>query len=958
LHVPSDDEMHLVNTKTTEDEASIGFREKRQFRSPVMRYPVPRYSVGSPYEYGSLVNPIPRSMPRNSDDDGYKPHITVNIETEKRTGIPSSTTSTPRDSPNHILSKRQLFSMVSLVSPMEALKKLHSMSKARIDTGKAKSNVPKKQKRQVSVEEDNIEIPFQAEHHLGVINSKHVNENIEPGGKREQILRIQKRQIGRPFIMEPPEVRATVHGTKAEKNPILQLLRAAAGTKSQKILGLNSKSFDIFPGPLPDDSPPENNNLAKVSTEPPREAPPENSVDQQIYERFGGGSKKAKPQHIYLNPKQSIRQESIRPVQYFSRPQRIPMQQAQQAPQQQSAEQFLQQEQFAMQQQELRQRQLADPRIGLRPQPQEIQAIEGQQQQQQLQLAPAQDISQGETAQEASQDANAAQAAQIEQERQAEEQAWMQQQQQAGSRGQVMLPNGQIVAQEPSVPMQRESMALPEQVQQLQEQEQEQQQEQAQMQQMQPVQMLQQGQMVSGQPGAEQQVMEAPEEMQMVAPQSQQPVEMSSQVETGQTRSIPGNLRGVAVARPAMGSRRQEMGPQEMMPEDAPSQMMNALEQSMQDENRMKEISASQDMQRQEELEALRQQENSQIVEQQQEINQLSQLKANADMKKAEQAEQLRQMRQENAALRGEIQKVEMTRRIPVVPIVRQQQIRRIQNVPIGMTLPYMNDETRRELQLAQRQLPIMQQMRAPIIRSPFAMLGRRSPLTPIHIKAPPTVHIAPTQVDPSVPRTISYDEPQPRFIRPAAPVAPQFDDDDDYKPEVHVHIQTEKKDTIAGGKGSRAHLKSKKKAESKKSDELDTTKATVPHDVKSTSAATVPHDVKSALAATLSHNVKSTVADTVPRDVKTAMAATLPHDIKSAVGATVSHNVKSTVTNTVPHDVNAAMVATVPHVAKSTVAATTSHEITVASVKAVAIKKSVAKKSDPKTTKKKTAAS
>merc|ERR1719494_126474 len=225
-------------------------------------------------------------------------------------------------------------------------------------------------------------------------------------------------------------------------------------------------------------------------------------------------------------------------------------------------------------------------------------------------------------------------------------------------------------------------------------------------------------------------------------------------------------------------------------------------------------------------------------------------------------------------------------------------------------------------------------------------MLGRRSPLTPIHIKAPPTVHIAPTQVDPSVPRTISYDEPQPRFIRPAAPVAPQFDDDDDYKPEVHVHIQTEKKDTIAGGKGSRAHLKSKKKAESKKSDELDTTKATVPHDVKSTSAATVPHDVKSALAATLSHSVKSTVADTVPRDVKTAMAATLPHDIKSAVGATVSHNVKSTVTDTVPH------------VTKSTVAATTSHEITVASVRAVAIKKSVAKKSDPKTTKKKTAAS
>merc|ERR1719494_812431 len=213
-------------------------------------------------------------------------------------------------------------------------------------------------------------------------------------------------------------------------------------------------------------------------------------------------------------------------------------------------------------------------------------------------------------------------------------------------------------------------------------------------------------------------------------------------------------------------------------------------------------------------------------------------------------------------------------------------------------------------------------------------MLGRRSPLTPIHIKAPPTVHIAPTQVDPSVPRTISYDEPQPRFIRPAAPVAPQFDDDDDYKPEVHVHIQTEKKDTIAGGKGSRAHLKSKKKAESRKSDELDTTKATVPHDVKSTSAATVPHDVKSALA------------------------ATLPHDIKLTVGATVSHNVKSTVKNTVPHDVNAAMVATVPHVAKSTVAATTSHEITVASVKAVAIKKSVAKKSDPKTTKKKTAAS
>lgn len=129
-----------------------------------------------------------------------------------------------------------------------------------------------------------ITVPNQAEDNLGVVHQKRVEEDYENAGKRDKILKLDKRDLFEPMFWEP---RATIRGNKVVKNPILQLLRAAAGQKTQRILGLNSKAFDIFPGPLPEEQNMAlNNNLGKVTNGDEPVGQYQGSVDQQIMRSF------------------------------------------------------------------------------------------------------------------------------------------------------------------------------------------------------------------------------------------------------------------------------------------------------------------------------------------------------------------------------------------------------------------------------------------------------------------------------------------------------------------------------------------------------------------------------------------------------------------------------------------------------------------------------------------------
>lgn len=242
-HIANDDQHIKIHIETTQKRSSISnnknFRNKRQeyYNEPTDISPASAtYSehprLQQPFYRNTFARypglyPMPYSQPYPDED---KPHIKVNIETDKRYDIPSI----------------------------------------------------KRRRRAVEYEQP-INIPVQAENNLGIIHDTHSNEKIEPSEKRWRVLSLNKRDVeGSVWNEEPPEVRAIVHGKKADKNPILQLLRAAAGQKTQKILGLNSKSFDIFPGPLPDEnSNVANNNLGKVSSEAPTNSFP--AVEDQIF---------------------------------------------------------------------------------------------------------------------------------------------------------------------------------------------------------------------------------------------------------------------------------------------------------------------------------------------------------------------------------------------------------------------------------------------------------------------------------------------------------------------------------------------------------------------------------------------------------------------------------------------------------------------------------------------------
>lgn len=189
-----------------------------------------------------------------TDEDQYdpsKPRIKVHVETEKK-----STISRTQSGASMAKKKRQLLGLTSFVSPVQPSLQAHTSQEEH--NGFAKSEVSK----QRDVREEPIEVPIRAEEHHGVVNSKsRITEDGE--SKKSTIQRIQKRvaddtnhaqlPVKRQYVYnsEPEVARATVKGSRDQNNPIGNLIKMIAGQSSKNILGLNSKSFDVFPGPLP-----------------------------------------------------------------------------------------------------------------------------------------------------------------------------------------------------------------------------------------------------------------------------------------------------------------------------------------------------------------------------------------------------------------------------------------------------------------------------------------------------------------------------------------------------------------------------------------------------------------------------------------------------------------------------------------------------------------------------------
>lgn len=190
------------------------------------------------------------------DNNDEEHHVRIHVETPYR-----KSNTPPTVGKMKTTTKRQLF-------PLTPFPKLIPKTKLPVEetSGKSKRNESKQKEYQiqkrdrVGAADSGTRVPIFAESNLGIVHDRHKEEVFETFEKKHNILKIQKRQAGewRGFGNAP---HGTVHGRSVERNPIVQLLRSAAGKKTQKILGLNSKSFDIFPGPMPGED--ANGNLVK-----------------------------------------------------------------------------------------------------------------------------------------------------------------------------------------------------------------------------------------------------------------------------------------------------------------------------------------------------------------------------------------------------------------------------------------------------------------------------------------------------------------------------------------------------------------------------------------------------------------------------------------------------------------------------------------------------------------------
>ena len=230
--------------------------------------------------------------PTSADNEQIMNHVRVHVESNEKSKIPVPLPTSNRE-------KRQLAAIneptsyygrpIPMIQPpysryIEPEHEYKPQIHVNIETERKRNEIEDRPKRSLATEQ-HITVPNGAENILGVVNQKRVEEEVEQtSGKRNKILKLVKRQM-----YEQPqqfwEPRATIRGNRVMKNPILQLLRSAAGQKTQRILGLNSKAFDIFPGPLPEErNIALNNNLGRVSNEAPTNRYP--GVDQQILRSF------------------------------------------------------------------------------------------------------------------------------------------------------------------------------------------------------------------------------------------------------------------------------------------------------------------------------------------------------------------------------------------------------------------------------------------------------------------------------------------------------------------------------------------------------------------------------------------------------------------------------------------------------------------------------------------------
>lgn len=738
-----------------------------------------------------------------------KPHIRVHITTEKRSKVN-----------NERRVKRELFGMVSLVSPMQSLKH-HLISKnTKEDTGKAKSNVPtniaqKRSRRSAIERDDQIEVPFEAEHHPGVVyNNKQVNQNIEPGEKREQILRMQKRSIkddkqkrGKRYISSIYNLgargpRATVHGAKAEKNPILQLLRAAAGTKTQKILGLNSKSFDIFPGPLPEEHPDAaDNNLAKVTNE----APMMMNGQQGGYGVFTQPSAPLPARHHHgrhhgnmIRHMQSQQEQFINagPASMFQQEglgQRQLRQQQQAAAQQAAAQQAAAQQQAA----EMEAAQMQDQQQSMTQQQQvQQQMFSGsagtQQGASEQQLMPA-------VPQEAMQEFMQQQGQQQQpgfigdSRQQAPQQLMMAQQQQQPQQEIMMAPQQMLAPQgQQSQGMQQEDL-----------------------------------QQIMGQQRSQQPIVP----QQMIMPSSQQPQQMLLPQQAAEQSEETQQLDQQQIPQQQFAEQQQQQQPQGAMYAESNSVPQQPLSTSfgtgrrhdmvmpgerMSQTDARNNMEANMVMQQEEQAEMMRQQSELQMQNRREHLEEMENLRAAEELKQMAKDQEITAMKRDmqkmqNQLLQAQSRRIQAAQQRNQLPVPRFTMPRRR-----SMMVPNYMQETAKEIHMAdQDSLQQPQRMNAPQnFIGNLGMIPGLEPSTMQDLQRSPALDARPMSRGSIVPRVISSSEDNlsPVNVNPlqaaqrnpasfhfdggrriAAPSQSPFDPSDleDDKPEVHVHIQT-----------------------------------------------------------------------------------------------------------------------------------------------------------------------
>jgi len=179
----------------------------------------------------------------NSDEDGDH-HVRIHVET------PYRKSNTPLDHNSKTRTKRQLFQITPFPKLIPKTKFPVGQKPGRSRSHNESEQTQVQKRERVATSDTEMRVPIIAESNLGIIHDRHNEELFETAEKKHNILKIQKRLAGewKGFGNAP---HGTLRGRSVERNPIVQLLRSAAGKKTQKILGLNSKSFDIFPGPLP-----------------------------------------------------------------------------------------------------------------------------------------------------------------------------------------------------------------------------------------------------------------------------------------------------------------------------------------------------------------------------------------------------------------------------------------------------------------------------------------------------------------------------------------------------------------------------------------------------------------------------------------------------------------------------------------------------------------------------------